>query len=45
MPTITIEVSNINDAADYCREVADKIEEGYYGGLVGWTSDSWSLEE
>ena len=45
MATITIEVSDINNAADACREVAEKIEEGYTNGLVGWSSDSWSIDE
>jgi len=45
MAIITIEVSDIDDAAGYCREVAEKIEEGYQSGLVGWTADSWSIED
>lgn len=44
MAKIIIEVSDIDDAANYCREVAEKIEEGYSSGLVGWTDDAWSLE-
>ena len=45
MATITIEVSDIDDAASACREVADKIEEGYHNGIIGWSCDTWSLEE
>ena len=44
MATITIEVDNILDAADACREVADRIEEGYRSGIVGWSGDTWSIE-
>lgn len=44
MATITIEVENMEDAAQVCREVAEQIEQGYRGGLVGWSSDSWEIE-
>ena len=44
MATITIEVENIEDAAQACREVAYLIEQGCHGGLVGWSSDSWEIE-
>lgn len=45
MATITINIEDVNDAADACREVADKIDEGYTSGLIGFSSDSWELNE
>lgn len=45
MATITIEVENREDAAQACREVAELIEQGYHSGLVGWSSDSWEIED
>ena len=44
MARIVIEVENILDAAEACREVADKIEQGYRGGIVGWSGDTWQVE-
>ena len=45
MATITINVSDVNDAAEACREVASAIDAGYTNGIVGWSADTWSLEE
>ena len=45
MATITINIEDVNDAADACREVADKIDEGYTCGLISFSSDSWELDE
>jgi len=45
MAQIVIEVSDIDNAADACREVAEQIENGYTNGLVGWSADSWSIEQ
>ena len=45
MATITIEVSDIDDAATACREVADKIEEGYHSGTIGWSCDTWEINK
>lgn len=45
MAQIIINVDDIENAADACREVADKIEEGYTSGLVGCSCDTWSIEK
>lgn len=45
MATITINIEDVNDAADACREVADKIDEGYASSFIGFSSDSWELNE
>ena len=45
MATITINIEDVNDAADACREVADKIDEGYTSGLISFSGDSWELNE
>ena len=45
MATITIEVENREDAVQACREVAGLIEEGYVSGMIGWSADSWSIED
>ena len=45
MTTITIGVENREDAAQACREVAELIEQGYNGGLIGWSTDSWNIED
>lgn len=45
MATITIEVENADDAAWACREVADAIEQGYTGGTIRWSSDTWSIND
>lgn len=43
--TITIKVQTPDDAADACREVADAIEQGYNGGIIGVSSDTWGIDE
>lgn len=45
MATITIEVENREDAAQACREVAEQVEQGYNGGLIGFSADSWGIED
>ena len=45
MAKIIIEVENIDDAADACREVATSIENGYYCGTIGVSSDTWEIED
>ena len=45
MATITIEVENRENAAQACREVAGLIDEGYVSGEIGWSCDSWSIED
>lgn len=45
MATITINVEDIKDAAEACREVAKLIEEGYTNGFIGWSADTWVIEE
>ena len=44
MATITIEVENIEDAAQACREVAEQIDQGYSNGIIGCSGDTWSIE-
>ena len=45
METITINVEDINDAADACREVAQSIENGYTSGIIGYSGDTWELDK
>lgn len=45
MATITIELSDKTLAAEACRQVAELIEEGYTNGLVGWSADTWSIDD
>lgn len=45
MATITINIENIEDAAIACREVANLIEEGNTSGLIGWSVDTWDIED
>lgn len=45
MATITINISDIDDAAAACREVASAIEEGYHSGVIGWSCDTWELSD
>ena len=45
MATIVINVTNREDAADACREVANLIEQGYTNGLIGWSADSWEIDD
>lgn len=45
MATITINIEDIDNAAEACREVAEKIEEGYTSGIIGWSGDTWEMEE
>lgn len=45
MATITINVEDINDAADACREVSELIEQGYYSGTIGCSGDTWELDK
>lgn len=42
---IVIRVENPNDASDACREVAKSIEDGYTSGTIGWSSDTWEINE
>ncbi len=45
MAQIVIEIEEIEDAANACREVANLIEQGYTNGMIGYSGDTWSLEE
>lgn len=45
MATITIEVEERENAADACREVANLIEQGYSSGIIGWSGDSWDIDD
>jgi ABC-type methionine transport system ATPase subunit len=45
MAKIEIEIENIEDAAQACREVADAIEQGYMGGIIGYSGDTWGIED
>jgi len=45
MAVITINVSDRDDAAWACRLVADRIEEGCTGGILGWSADEWNISE
>lgn len=39
------DVYDKHDAAEALREIADRIDEGYTNGIVGWSDDTWSIEE
>lgn len=44
--TIVIEGIDEEDGlAEALREVAEKIEQGYTNGIVGYSSASWRIEE
>lgn len=45
MATIIINVTDVEDAADACREVAEQIEQGNTNGLIGWSADSWEIDD
>ena len=45
MATIIINVTDAEDAANACREVAEAIEQGYTNGLIGWSADTWEIED
>jgi hypothetical protein len=45
MAAIIINVDDPDDYAEACRVVARQIEEGYTNGLIGWSANSWSIEE
>lgn len=48
MATITINIEDIDDldnVAEACREVAQKIEEGYTCGIIGCSADTWEFDK
>lgn len=45
MATIIINVDDIDDAAEACREVAEAIDEGYHSGIIGVSGDTWEIEK
>ena len=45
MATIIINVDDISDAAEACREVAGLIDEGYTNGIIGVSGDTWEIDE
>lgn len=45
MAQIIIEIEDVNDAADACREVANLIDEGYTNGIIGCSGDTWTLDD
>ena len=45
MATITINIEDIEDASLACIEVANLIEEGYKNGTIGFSGDTWKIEE
>ena len=40
---VLVEIESREDAALMLREVADKIEDGYDSGIVGYSACSWSI--
>ena len=44
MVTITINITNGNEASDACREVARMIENGYTSGMIGCSRDTFEIE-
>lgn len=46
MKKVVIENIDEEDGiAEALREVAEKIEEGYTNGVVGWSGATWYIEE
>lgn len=43
MYKITINIENIANASDACKIVANLIDKGYVGGLLGVSADSWDI--
>lgn len=42
---ITINVEDFDDLSIACEEVANAIECGYKGGIIGFSGDTWNLEK
>lgn len=45
MATIIINVTDVEDAAEACREVAQQIENGSTNGIIGWSCDTWEIDD
>lgn len=45
MAQIIINIENEEDAPFACREVASSIENGNICGTIGWSSDTWEIND